>query len=426
MYKAPRGTFDTLPQDQHYRSYVLANAVALCQLYGYERLDTPIFEDYELFGRSSAGGTDIVEKEMYVFEDRSHQKLALRPEGTAPVCRAYLEHGMYNLPQPVRLYYFGPTFRYERPQAGRYRQHHQFGCEAVGDADPALDAEVIEMARRFLLRLGITGFSTRLHSIGCKECQPRYKEALREHYRQHVERLCSDCRLRLTKNPLRLLDCKRDTCQEVAATAPQMSGFLCDRCKQHFEAVQAYLEALGIDYVLDSKLVRGLDYYTRTVFEMQPVEEASQSALVGGGRYDNLVEQLGGKPTPGVGFACGVERIVLSLKKHQVPVPSVPFPTILLASVGEQARPVALKVAAQLRDSKLGVVIATGRNSLRSQLRLANSLGVRYTLIIGADELETGTVAIRDMQSNTQEAVPLAGLPSRFQGTSDQSLRHAG
>lgn len=417
MYRAPRGTFDILPEDQAHRSFILHKAMSLCQLYGYERLDTPIFEDYQLFARTSAGGTDIVDKEMYVFEDRSQQKLALRPEGTAPVCRAYLEHGMFNLPQPVRLYYFGPTFRYERPQAGRYRQHHQFGCEALGDSDPALDAELVEMAQRFLRALGVGGFALYLNSIGCKQCQPGYRQALQGHYSKHVDALCPDCRARLNRNPLRLLDCKRPSCQAIAATAPLISQYLCDECRNHFASVESHLVQLGIQYRIEPGLVRGLDYYTRTVFEVQPDEEATQSALVGGGRYDNLVEQLGGRPTPGVGFACGIERLVLSLKNNRVAVPAPAYPEALIATLGHEAKGAGLELARQLRDAGIGAIVATGRSSLKAQLRQANSLGTRYVLIIGEDEVKVGTVVLRDMAENRQETFPADQAESR--------LRHA-
>lgn len=417
MYRAPRGTFDILPEDQPQRRFILDEAMSLCQLYGYQRLDTPIFEDYQLFARSSAGGTDVVDKEMYVFEDRSQQKLALRPEGTAPVCRAYLEHGMFNWPQPVRLYYWGPTFRYERPQAGRYRQHHQFGCEALGDSDPALDAELIEMAERFLARLGIGSFVLYLNSIGCKQCQPGYREALQHHFAKHVDELCPDCRTRLSRNPLRLLDCKRPSCQAIAATAPPISGYLCPDCRSHFESVQSHLARLGIDYRLEPALVRGLDYYTRTVFEVQPDHEAAQSALVGGGRYDNLVEQLGGKPTPGVGFACGIERLVLGLSNSGVVVPPSPYPEALVASLGAEAKGKGVELARQLRDAGIGAIMSTGRSSLKAQLRQANALGARYVLIIGEDEVRTGTVMLRDMAANKQETLPA--------DQAERQLRHA-
>ncbi len=416
MYKAPRGTSDILPQEQPWWKYVQEEAARICLLYGYQRLNTPIFEDSGLFARTVAGGTDIVDKEMYVFHDRGGQKLALRAEGTAPVCRAYLEHGMFNLPQPVRLYYIGPTFRYERPQAGRYRQHHQFGCEVVGDSDPTLDAEVIDIARSFLLSLGLPVLSILLNSIGCRLCQPTYVEALKRHYSNYSDRLCPDCEVRLVRNPLRLLDCKESSCQEVAETSPRISDYLCPDCQNHFQAVQQYLEALAIPFEMDYRLVRGLDYYTRTVFEIQTQGEERQGALVGGGRYDNLIEQLGGKPTPAVGFASGIERIISSLKSQQADIPHKPRRTTFMAFMGTEARIAAMKLASQLRSAGIPVIAASGDRSLKSQLRQANSLGADYAIIIGEREVTTGSAVLRDMVSNKQETLPLSEVAAALSG----------
>lgn len=419
MLKAPRGTSDILPQEQGYWNFVEEKAASLCQLYGYHRIRTPIFEDRLLFARTAAGGTDISDKEMYVFADRSGQKLALRAEGTAPVCRAYVEHGMFNMPQPVRLYYIGATFRYERPQAGRYRQHHQFGCEALGELDPSLDAEVIDIARRFLISLGLPRLSIHLNSIGCKDCQPRYVEALKEHYSHYPGRICADCQIRLARNPLRLLDCKEASCQEVAETAPRISDYLCPECQAHFQAVQRYLEALDIRFQLNHRLVRGLDYYTRTVFEIQPREEGAQSAIVGGGRYDDLIEEIGGKPTPGVGFATGIERIILNLVKQEAPIPPVARPTAFIASLGEEAKTEAVKLASQLRSSGIAVIAAAGDRSLKSQLRQANSVGAAYAVIIGEEEVKARSAVLRDMARNTQETIPLSELGPALKKTTN-------
>ena len=407
MLKAPRGTSDILPQEQAYWEFVEGKAASLCQLYGYHRIRTPIFEDYLLFARTAAGGTDITDKEMYVFADRSGQKLALRAEGTAPVCRAYVEHGMFNLPQPVRLYYIGATFRYERPQAGRYRQHHQFGCEALGDLDPSLDAEIIDIARRFLISLGLPSLSIYLNSIGCKDCQPQYVEVLKEHYSHSLKEVCADCRARFTRNPLRLLDCKEASCQRIAEAAPRISDYLCPQCRAHFEAVQNYLQALGIGFQLNHRLVRGLDYYTRTVFEIQPQEEGAQSAIVGGGRYDDLIEELGGKPTPAVGFATGIERIILNLVRQEAAMPPASGPAAFIASLGREARTEAVKLASELRSAGIGVVTAAGDRSLKSQLRQANSVGAAHAIIIGEEEVKAGSAVLRDMTANTQETLSL-------------------
>src|SRR3990172_4777162 len=308
QYKAPRGTLDILPQDQPYWDRVWQASARVCSLFGYQRIETPVFEDATLFTRGVGEVTDIVQKEMYVFQDRGGQEMALRPEGTAPVCRAYLEHGMHNQPQPVRLWYWTPIFRYDRPQAGRYRQHHQFGVEAIGEADASLDAEVIELLWRVCEELGLAGLTLQLNSIGDPNCRPRYLEVLRDYYRDKLDRVCGDCRARFERNPLRLLDCKQPQCQPVIAGAPAITDYLCDDCAAHFAALRTYLEAAGISHELNPRLVRGLDYYTRTVFEIQPPEEGSQNSIGGGGRYDGLIEQLGGRPTPGGGFGSGRKR----------------------------------------------------------------------------------------------------------------------
>jgi histidyl-tRNA synthetase len=399
-----------LPQEHAYWKYVEEKAVSLCQLYGYQPLSTPVFEDAQIFTKTVAGGTDIVDKEMYIFEDKSGQELALRAEGTAPVCRAYLEHGLFNLPQPVKLYYIGPAFRYERPQSGRYRQHHQFGFEALGEADPALDVEVIEMARQFFSSLGLSQFSIHLNSIGCKLCRPGYLEVLRQHYSGYTDRLCPDCTARLVKNPLRLLDCKKISCQEIAKTAPKIPDYLCPECQLHFQSVQKYLGAMSIPFQLNPRLVRGLDYYTRTVFEVEPQEKGGQSTLGGGGRYDNLIEELGGKPTPAVGFAAGLERIILNLKEQKLDIPALPKPDAFIAYLEEEAKIEAMKIASELRKAGIAVIMATGDKSLRGQMRQANSLGIAYALILGEQEISKRNVMLRDMRSGEQKTIPLAEI----------------
>ncbi|MCJ7514390.1 MAG: histidine--tRNA ligase [Dehalococcoidia bacterium] len=405
MYKAPRGTADILPEEQSYWRFVEAKAIALCRLYGYQRLDTPAFEDFQLFTRSIGEGTDIVTKEMYTLKDRSGNILALRPEGTAPVCRAYLEHGMDNLPQPVKLYYLAAIFRYERPQSGRYRQHYQFGFEAVGDGDPALDAEVIEMAWQFISALGLHNLFLFINSIGCKVCRPQYLENLKSYYSDRLSGLCPDCKSRFEKNPLRLLDCKKPSCYSVAEAAPRSIDFLCQECLAHFESVVKYLEALKLPFELNHRLVRGLDYYTKTVFEIQPPGEGAQSALGGGGRYDDLIQELGGKPTPAIGFASGMERVVLNLKKLKIAVPDLTVPPVFIANLGNEAKLEAMKLASVLRKDDIAAIMASGDRSLKGQLRQANSLGSNYAAIIGEDEVKDGKVTLRNMVTGEQQTV---------------------
>jgi len=407
LFQAPRGTSDLLPQDQKYWRYIESKAMALAGQYGFGRIDTPVFEDSNLFIRSVGEGTDIVEKEMYTFDDRGGDSVTLRPEGTAPVCRAYLEHGMHNLPQPVRMYYFCPVFRYERPQAGRFREHHQFGLEVLGDADASVDAEVIEFARRLIISLGLKETSLLINSIGDAECRPAYIVELKNYYQGYESKLCPECRQRLDHNPLRLLDCKVTTCQALGDEAPRSSEHLCQPCQNHWSSLRGFLDAMGIPYRIDHRLVRGLDYYTRTVFEIQPLVGGSQSTICGGGRYDGLIEGLGGRPTPGIGFATGMERLVLNIERDGVEVPDGPAPKYLVANVGDAARPAALELSARLRATGVGAMLSRGTRSLRGQMRQANALGIPYALILGDDEIEQGVVMIRDMEASTQEIKPL-------------------
>ena len=408
MYRAPRGTSDILPQEQGYWSFIKKKAADICELYGYQRIDTPTFEDARLFVRSIGEETDIVEKEMYSFEDKGGDLITLRPEGTAPVCRAYVEHGMHTLPQPVKLYYISAIFRYERPQAGRYRQHYQFGAEVIGDSDPAMDAEIIDMAWQLYVNLGLKGLTLSLNSIGCNTCRPSYLDSLKFYYSQHKESLCPDCRRRLLKNTLRLLDCKNPTCLSLSEQAPRSINFLCRECAEHFDKVTKYLKLLNIPFFLNHRLVRGLDYYTKTVFEIAPEgETGAQVAIGGGGRYDNLIEQLGGKPTPGVGFATGIERLVLNLKRQGVAVPNVPTPTVFMAYLGNGAKEKAIELISQLRRSGISVVGTSGDRSLKAQLKQADASKAHYTLIIGEDEVKSKTVVLRNMAKGEQQTIPI-------------------
>ena len=406
MFNAPRGTRDIQPQDQRYWRYVEQKAADLSRRHGLHRLDTPVFEDSGLFARSVGEGTDIMDKETYTFLDRGNDSLTLRPEGTAPVCRAYLEHGMHNLPQPVRLYYFCPVFRYDRPQAGRYRQHHQYGIEVLGDGDPLVDAEVVQIAWTLMSDLGLKDLSLVLNSIGDPKCRPGYVEALRKYYSAHRDRICSDCRNRLEHNPLRLLDCKRESCQSLQEEAPASTDHLCEECQQHWDELRRYLEVMGIGYAVDHRLVRGLDYYTRTVFEILPREGGAQSTLLGGGRYDGLMEQIGGRATPGIGFATGMERLILNVQRQGVEVPEEGAPQYFIATMDEKGTQAAVNLATHLRAAGAGVILGPQGRSLRGQMRNANSLGVPQVIIIGEDELSAGTLTLRDMSTGDQKTVP--------------------
>ena len=405
MFQVPRGTTDILPEEQRHWRFFESEAQRIAAQFGYDRIDTPAFEDARLFVRGIGEVTDIVEKETYTFKDRGGDLLTLRPEGTAPVCRAYLEHGMHNLPQPVRLYYLCPVFRYERPQSGRYRQHHQLGIEVFGAEDASIDVEVIEFGWRFLEAVGLDDLSLSVNSIGDAKCRPPYIRTLQAHYRSHVDRLCSDCLRRLEHNPLRLLDCKQESCQPVIEGAPHSVGYLCDDCERHWETLLANLTELSLPYEIDNRLVRGFDYYTRTVFEITPPVEGRQSTLVGGGRYDGLIEALGGNATPGIGFGMGIERVLANMKRRKVPIPHAASAKVLVAHLGDAATREALKLASKLRRKGTAAIVAPAARSLRSQLRYASSINATHAVILGEDELQKGVVVLRDLAKSEQEEV---------------------
>lgn len=408
-YNLLRGMHDILPREEKYWKFFSHTAENLADHFQFSRIETPVIEEAGLFIRSIGKGTDVVDKEMYVFEDRDGEKVCLRPEATASVVRAYIMHGMWNAPQPVKLWYWGPMFRHEKPQAGRYRQHTQMGFETLGDGDPVVDAELILMAYNFYTQIGLP-VEIHINSIGTPDERQRYKAALVEYYRSKRSYLCDDCKQRLNKNPLRLLDCKQERCQPVKEEAPQIIDWLGEESKNHFMKVLEYLDELSIPYTLRHTLVRGLDYYTRTVFEVYTTagEGGAQSALGGGGRYDLLVEELGGRPTPAAGLALGIERAVSALKQHleqtQSKLPAAKYDAYM-AQLGDQAKRRALKIINDLKNSGLRIDYNFSKNSLKAQLESANSLQVSYALIMGQKEVQDGTIIIRDMESGVQEIV---------------------
>jgi len=415
-YQRPTGTLDILPEHQPYWDYVRARARRLAELAGFERIDVPIFEATELFARGVGEGTDIVDKEMYSFVDKGEHELTLRPEFTAGVVRAYIENGMHVLPQPVKLYTFGPIFRYERPQAGRYRQHTQFNVEILGEQDAAVDLEVMLLAWDLYAGLGFRDLAFQLNSTGCPQCKPRYAAVLKDYYAARHDEICQDCRHRLERSPLRVLDCKAEQCQPIIADAPHILDHLCGECAGHFAALRDYLDLLGRRYTINHRLVRGLDYYTKTVFEVWAAGIGAQAAVCGGGRYDGLAELLGGPPTPGVGFGSGLERIILVMEDLGVEVPPLPKPPVFLAHLGQEARREALRLADALRRADVGAHLAFGEQGLRSQLREADKRGVRYAVILGEEELVAGAATVRDMQAGEQTSVELAKLAEWLKG----------
>ena len=402
MFQAPRGTTDILPEDQPYWDRIMAEVRHIGSQFGYSRIDTPIFEDTQLFTRGIGDATDIVEKETYSFKDRGGDSLTLRPEGTAPICRAYMEHGMHTLPQPVKLYYISQNFRYERPQSGRYRAFNQFGIEIFGESDPYADAEAIEISWRFLSKLGLNDLSISLNSIGDDVCRPPYISALIKHYKQQLPKLCTDCTRRLVTNPLRLLDCKTDTCQPVISEAPRSIDYLCNDCEAHWEDLLDHLSGINLNYKVDNGLVRGLNYYTRTVFEITPPTKSRTNVIAGGGRYDKLLEQLGGPPTPGVGFAIGLERVVEYMKRLKIALLCDNSNLTLVAHLGSNGKKEAMVMASLIRRAGGAAVMGPSRG-LRSQLRYASSIGADYAVIIGDDEINKGKFTLRQLKQSIQQ-----------------------
>ncbi len=401
-----RGFKDILPAEQKYWSFIRDKAEKIAQVYGFEKIDLPILEETALFIRSVGKETDIVEKEIFSFVDRGGENVSLRPEATASISRAYIGHGMLNLPQPVKLFYEGPMFRYDRPQSGRYRQFNQIGFEALGDLNPVLDAQLIIISYNIFKELGLD-VNIQINSIGCPTCRKEYKVQLVNYYKSQKNDLCEDCKSRLSKNPLRLLDCKEEKCQAIAEDAPQIVDWLCDECKNHFVKVLEFLDELEINYNLNPHLVRGLDYYTKTVFEIWPEssEKKAQNALGGGGRYDNLTELLGGRPTPAVGVALGLERTILKIKELGIEVPEQEKPDIFLAQLGEAAKRKALSLYEDLRKEGFNIAESFAKDGLKNQLDIANKLGAKYTLILGQKELSEETILLREMEGGMQETI---------------------
>ncbi|MEN6372792.1 MAG: histidine--tRNA ligase [Armatimonadota bacterium] len=406
-FSAPRGTQDVLPSATPRWQFIENKFREICRLFDFREIRTPTFEETELFTRHTGKTTDIVTKQMYTFTDQGGRSLTLKPEGTPPTVRAYLEHNLGAELPVSKLYYFSRIFRYERPQSGRYREHNQMGLEMIGASDPSADVEVISLAWKFFKDLGITGVELRLNSIGGPEDRPTYREALRKFAAPFVHELCPTCQVRYEQNPLRMLDCKDEHCKELLADAPAIVDIICDDCKAHFETVKSYLKALDIPYVLDPHLVRGLDYYTRTIFEFQTPHLGAQNTICGGGRYDMMIEEMGGSPTPSLGFGLGMERLLLTLEKLGIELEVDTRPGIFLAVMGSEAREAAIRLIYDLRDNGISAETDFTGRSLKSQMKLADKLGAKFVLIIGEDEIKKGVVSLRDMLAKEQREVPI-------------------
>ncbi len=407
---APKGTYDLLPVDQPLRRWILSCAEEVFERYGYKRIDTPTFEDTKLFSRGVGESTDIVRKEMYTFDDLGGRSITLRPEGTAPVARAYVEHGMHTLPQPVKLYYHSPMFRYESPQSGRYRQHHQLGVEAIGSVAPELDAEVIGVLAMLYARLGLKHLGLRLNSMGCRQCRPAYSVALRSFLSSRADRMCKDCQERSAVNPLRVYDCKVESCRALLSEAPQLSEHLCEGCHAHHERVQRCLSVQAIEFSNDHTLVRGMDYYTRTTFEFTAPQLGAQSGVGGGGRYDHLVESIGGPAVPGVGFGTGVERIALALTHAGVSDVPVRQLGAYVVALSNEARSSAYELAHKLRALGVATDLDYASRSAKGQMTQAGRSGARYAFIIGEEEIAQDCVTARDLRAGIETKLALAEL----------------
>ncbi len=417
QFQTPRGTRDLLPEDYALHTHILGHAREQARLAGFGFIEPPTFEQAELFARGVGEGTDIVEKEMYIFEDRGGDRLALRPEGTASVCRAYLQHGMANLGQPVKLAYHLPIFRYERPQAGRFRQHTQFGVEAIGVRDAALDAEVIDLGWRVAQSLGLTDLKILLNSIGDVEDRRAYVPLLKAHFEPHLGDMAADDRARWDRAPMRLLDSKDERTRPFQAGAPLITDHLRPESEAYYHSVKSHLDALGIPYEEQPTLVRGLDYYTHTVFEIVPADvEGSQVTVLAGGRYDGLIEQIGGPPTPGIGFGMGIERMAHHLREQGLAPDGNSGAEVLIAALGDGADLAASKIAGDLRRSGVAATLAFGGRSLKAQLRQANRLGARFAVIAGARDLADGRVTLRDLETSDQREVELERVVGELSG----------
>ena len=407
QYKSVTGVRDVLPEEQPYWQFIEKKIKEITQLYGYNRVEPPIFEETKLFVRGVGDTTDIVEKEMYTFRDRSDKSLTLRPEFTAGIMRLYLQNGMHKSPKPVKLFSIGPIFRYERPQAGRFRQHTQFNVEAIGEQDPSLDLEVMSIAWQLYTELGFKGVKFQLNSTGCPKCRPDYVEKLKDYYRQHIDEICDDCKRRLDRNALRLLDCKNEQCQPVFAKAPAISDHLCQECEDHFTKLRTYLDATNRDYEINHKLVRGLDYYTKTVFEVWARGIGAQNAMCGGGRYDGLIDQLGGPPTPGIGFGSGIERIIMSMQEQNIEPETLPGQKVFIAPFGEKAREAGIQLAFSLRENNISTLFSFGQKSMKAMMRDANRKNIPFVILLGDSELDKNVATIKNLEKGDQKEVPL-------------------
>ena len=403
--KAPKGTKDVLPKDSYKWQYIEKKWDQICIEYGFKEMRTPTFESTELFNRGVGDTTDIVQKEMYTFEDMGHRSITLKPEGTSPAVRAFIESNQYAETQPTKYYYDISCFRYEKPQAGRLREFHQFGIENFGTSSMLADAEVIALASEFLKRMNVPDVELHISSVGCRHCRPIYREKLQEYLRPRYDELCDTCKTRFDKNPMRILDCKSEVCWDIAKGAPMMLDYLCDDCKAALEELMKYLDAMGLEYKIDPTIVRGLDYYTKTAFEFITNKIGAQGTVCGGGRYDHLIEEVGGPDMPGVGFGLGKERLLMLMESCDNDFGGEQAPEIFVAWIGDENLPYSLALLNELRQKGVRAVLDTKARNLKGQLKYANKLGALYSLVIGEDEVKTGELTLKDMKEGNQVKV---------------------
>lgn len=410
LTNAPRGTKDILPDTVGDWNYIEKEIRELCRRFGYSEIRTPIFEHTELFQRGIGEGTDVVDKEMYTFTDRGDRSITLRPENTASAVRAYLQNKLYAESNLVKLFYIGSMFRYDRPQAGRMREFHQFGVEALGEANPAVDAEVILLAMSLLEGFGLKDLELSINSVGCPKCRSQYRTMLQDFFRDKLEDLCEDCRSRFDRSPLRILDCKKDSDKSYMADAPKITDCLCEECGDHFQKLQQHLTNAGVKFQHDPRLVRGLDYYTKTAFEIKYPPLGAQSAVAGGGRYDGLIEEMGGNPTPAVGFATGLERLLLALESQNLLPEKHRSVDAYVVALGENAQAEGFKLLNSLRQAGLSAAMDFAGRSMKAQMKQANKLNASYAIILGDDEIAEGVAMVRSMSDSSQEKIAMESV----------------
>lgn len=412
--KAIKGTKDVLPKDVHKNQYIEATALDIASKFGYKEIRTPVFEHTELFQRGVGDTTDVVQKEMYTFDDKGGRSITLRPEGTAGAVRSYLENGLCNEALPQKVCYLISCYRYEKPQAGRLREFHQFGVECFGSASPLADAEIIALAKSLFDTLGVKDLNLEINSIGCPTCRAEYHKALKKYFSSRKDELCDTCKSRLDRNPMRILDCKSPICHEIAEGAPVVIDYLCDECKEHFENVQKYLKAQNIEYTINPQIVRGLDYYTKTVFEFVSNSIGAQGTVCGGGRYDGLVEELGGQHTPSLGFAMGIERLMLLMEAQGCEFPEAEKPDLFIVALGEKATLKAVEIAKDMREEGFSALLDLNQRSVRAQMKYADKLGAKFNVVIGDNEVEAKTAKLKNMQTGEETEINLDTFVNGF------------